>query len=82
MNDEDITKLAAKLTQSLATKDDISELKNDITKLAAQADFLRLEEKVDEILKHVEGLGDTDDDHEIRLKRIENIPTIAQQLKQ
>lgn len=65
MNDADITKLAAKLTVSLATK----------------ADIKRLEEKIDTVLKYAEAVDETTDNHEKRLKTIERIPIIAHELK-
>lgn len=44
MNDADITKLAAKLTVSLATKEDIKDLKIEL-----KSDIRRLEGKIDDL---------------------------------
>ena len=72
MTDEDITKLASKLTDSLATKKDLQKLENKMDEL---------KDKVDTILEFTEGLDETATDHEKRLKKIDSIPVIAHQIK-
>lgn len=86
MNDDDITKLAAKLTASLATKDDIKDIKSDIGDI--RSDIKGLEEKIDDldqkadtILQFTEAVDETTDDHEERLRNIEHIPVIVHELK-
>lgn len=86
MNDKDIAKLAAKLTVSLATKDDINGLKGDINGL--KGDIKRLEEKIDNldqkadtILHFAEAVDESTDNHEKRLRAIERVPIIAHGLK-
>lgn len=73
MTDKDITKLASKLTESLATKDDIKGVKQDIksleNKLENKIDYL--DSKADTILEFAEAVDETTADHEKRLKRIE-----------
>ncbi len=70
MNDDDITKLATKLSESLATKDD---LKN----LATKKDLEQLEHKVDVILEFATAIEETTSDHEKRLKKLESTPSIT-----
>lgn len=79
MTDQDIIKLASKLTQSLATKDDIKNVKDDIKKLEVKLEdrIYKLDEKIDSILKYVENIDDATFDQEKRLKRIEAIPAVA-----
>ncbi len=89
MNDDDIAKLATKLTQSLATKDDIKMLQGDIKMLQGdikmlQGDIKRLETKIDEvdhkadvILKYADGIEETVVDLDKRVNKIEAIPLIA-----
>ena len=72
MNDEDIAKLAAKLTVTLATKEDIEKLDKKIDKL---------NQKADTILNFAEEVDNSVFDHEERLKRIESIPMVAHELK-
>ncbi len=72
MNDKDITKLASKLTQSLAMKDDIARLERKID---------RVDEKADTILKFAESVDEITTTHGKRLDRIEAIPIVAHQLK-
>lgn len=69
MTDKDITKLASKLTESLATKDDIKGVKQDIKSLENKIDYL--DSKADTILEFAEAVDETTADHEKRLKRIE-----------
>lgn len=71
MTDEDITKLANQLTQSLATKEDIKGLRFALDELNAKSDT---------ILEFAEGIDETVADHEKRLKAIELIPAIAQSI--
>lgn len=82
MTDEDINKLASKLTQSLATKDDLRDLatKKELRNLATRGDINRLEKKIDEldkkadsILEFADGVDDDLQDHKKRLKRLEAI---------
>lgn len=86
MNDEDIAKLAARLTTSLATKDDIRDLKGDINGL--KVDIKRLEVKIDKvdqkadtILQFAEAVDEIVDKHEKKLRRIESIPVIAHEIR-
>ncbi|MEK7616431.1 MAG: hypothetical protein AAB414_00045 [Patescibacteria group bacterium] len=81
MNDSDINKLAAKLTKSLAIKDDLKELatKEDLKKLERKID--ELDGKADTILEFAEAVDETVSGHEKRLKRIEAVPVIAHQIK-
>lgn len=83
MTDKDITKLASRLTKSLATKEDIKnlELKVDIhiKRLEKKIDYL--DAKTDTILEFAEAVDETTVDHEKRLKRIEAVPVIAHQIK-
>lgn len=92
MTDKDITKLASKLTQSLATKEDLKELatKEDIKRLEKKIDEVdkRLGNKIDEvdkkassIMEFASGIDETTTNHEKRLKRIEQIPAVAHQIK-
>lgn len=76
MNDEDINKLAAKLTVSLATKEDLKQLKDDL-----QSDIKRLEDKIDTVLQFAEAVDETTTDLSNKVKRIESIPVIAHELK-
>jgi len=101
MNDADITKLAAKLSKSLASKDDLKRVEDKLkaldsqlsgkidhlnskvedklkaldTKLSSKIDSLN--SKTDTILKFIEEVDKTTDNHEKRLKIIETIPAIA-----
>ena len=79
MTDKDIIKLAAKLTKSLATSDDIREVKEEIRQvkeqMATKGELKKVKEKVDYlndktsvILELVENINE---DHEKRLKRLE-----------
>ncbi|EKD85148.1 MAG: hypothetical protein ACD_38C00076G0010 [uncultured bacterium] len=92
MADDDITKLIAGLTKSLVTKDDIRELatkedvrvvKEDIrrleTRLVKKMDELNT--KADTIMEFADEVDKIAVDHEKRLKKIENIPVIAHQIK-
>lgn len=72
MNDKDIAKLAAKLTISLATKDDIKRLEKKIEDL---------DQKTDTILQFAEAVDKTADNYGKRLRSIERIPIIAHELK-
>lgn len=87
MTDEDITRLASKLTQSLATKDDITGVKNDINEVKdnlrevkneLKNDIRKLENKIDElddkaniILKFADGVNEKTIEHDKRLKALE-----------
>lgn len=75
MTDEDISKLAAQLTQNLATKEDLVNLEGRLTGLIEEVDH-----KTEMILSVVDKVDETVDDHEKRLKKIEAIPTIAHSL--
>lgn len=83
MNDADITKLAAKLTVSLATKDDIKMLEGKIdstnSKLGKKIDIL--DKKIDKVLEYAQAIDETVGKHEKRLRNIERIPIIAHELK-
>ncbi len=83
MTDEDINKLVSKLSKSLATKEDIREVKVDIqrleTRLGKKMDELNV--KADTIMEFAEAVDETTSDHEKRLKRIEAVPVIAHQIK-
>lgn len=83
MNDKDIIKLAAKLTESLATKDDIKGVKDDIKRIEQKFDgkFKELNEKADTILEFAEHVDETVFEHEKKLKDIERIPVIAHELR-
>ncbi len=93
MTDKDIAKLASRLAESLATKEDLKEVKVDIkslegniNKLEGKIDELEgkideLDSKTDTILEFAEGVDETSMDHEKRLKKIEAIPVIAHQIK-
>ena len=90
MTDEDINKLAAKLTKSLATKEDLESLvtKEDLKYLATKEDIKRLEKKIDDVDKKAssifvfaEGVDEVSTDHERRLNELESISTIAHQIK-
>ncbi|MBI2022765.1 hypothetical protein HYS97_02870 [Candidatus Daviesbacteria bacterium] len=90
LTDKDIVKLAANFTQTLATKEDLKKLatKEDLKKLATKEDLKKLATKVDEldqkadkILEFADGIEETTEDHEKRLKQIEALPSIAHQLK-
>ena len=83
MTDEDIAKLASQLTESLATKQDISDVKQDIKRLEERlgAKIDELEGKVDVILTYADGINESVEDHEKRLKNIETVPAIAHDLK-
>lgn len=72
MTDEEINKLALKITANVATKEDIQSLKQDLG---------RLEDKMDTILELAEGTEEEVQAHEKRLKYIERIPAIAHELK-
>lgn len=72
MTDDDITKLVAKLIVSLATKADIKRLEKKIDDL---------DKKADTILEHSEAVDEGVDKHEKRLRNIERIPIIANELK-
>lgn len=84
MTDKDITKLAAKLTKSLATQENVSEIKNEIAEVKekVQEVYRKLdkriaivEEKADGILELVDNINE---DHEKRLKRLEkSVPAAA-----
>lgn len=76
MNDADITKLAAKLTVSLATKEDIQQLEKKLTQM-----INKLDKKADTILQFAEEVDDVTVDHEQRIKKLESIPVITHQLK-
>ena len=75
MNDDDIAKLATKLTQSLATKDDIKMLQGDIKRLETKID--EVDHKADVILKYADGIEETVVDLDKRVNKIEAIPLIA-----
>lgn len=93
MTDEEITKIALKLSGALVTKEDIKGLatKEDLRNLATKEDLSKvkedvemlnlkidkLDEKADGILNYVYNINETVDDHEKRLKRIESLPIIA-----
>lgn len=83
MNDEDIAKLASRLSKSLATKEDIKEVKVDIqrleNRLGKKIDELNV--KADTIMEFASEVDKTTTDHEKRLKRIEAVPIIAHQIK-
>ena len=83
MTDEDVNKLVSKLSKSLATKEDIREVKVDIqrleTRLGKKMDELNV--KADTIMEFAEAVDETTSDHEKRLKRIEAVPVIAHQIK-
>lgn len=87
MNDEDITKLAAKLSISLASKEDLQELKTELkvdirkleVKLGSKID--KLDQKINTVLKFAEAVDETTADIDRRVKRIERIPVIAHELK-
>ncbi|OGE32904.1 hypothetical protein A3C59_01730 [Candidatus Daviesbacteria bacterium RIFCSPHIGHO2_02_FULL_36_13] len=92
MNDADITKLAAKLTKSLATQDNIKEIKDDLKELATKTDLNMVKDNIKRLEKKIDYLDDktnvilnfaenVNEDHEKRLKRIERVPVIAHQLK-
>lgn len=72
MTDKDIVKLASRLTESLATKDDLKRLEGKIDELNI---------KTDTILEFAEEVDKTVYDHEERLKNIEAVPVIAHQIK-
>lgn len=72
MTDKDIAKLASRLTESLATKDDLKRLEGKIDELNI---------KTDTILEFAEEVDKTVHDHEERLKNIEAVPVIAHQIK-
>lgn len=83
MSDEDIAKLAARLTKSLATKEDIKDLKTEL-----KADLKRLDGKIDEVDKNVrtvlefaEAVDETTTGLDKRLRAVERIPAIAHQIK-
>lgn len=78
MTNKAITKLASKLTKSLATEADITEVKTDIK--GVKADIKRLKSKIDyldskahTILEFAEIVDETVSDHRRRLKRIEAV---------
>ena len=92
MADDDITKLIAGLTKSLVTKDDIRELATKEDVRVVKEDIRRLEtrlvKKMDELNTKADTIMEFADegdkiavDHEKRLKKIENIPVIAHQIK-
>lgn len=94
MTDEDIIKLASKLTQSLATKEDLKvlevRLESKISGLGKKIDEVDkklskkiddLNDKADSILVFADGVDETTTDHGKRLDRIEAIPVIAHQIK-
>ncbi len=63
MNDQDISKLAAKLTESLVAKEDINRLENEIKKL---------DKKADTILEFAQAVDEEVDNHEKRLTKVED----------
>lgn len=88
MTDEEINKLASKLTkslaskedlESLATKDDIKEVKKDIKRLEQKIDDV--DKKADSILVFAEEVDKVTVDHEERLKGIESVPVVAHHVK-
>ncbi len=94
MTDEDINKLASRLTKSLATKEDLEPFatKDDLKSFATKDDIKRLErrlerridnldKKADSILEFADAVDETVTNHDKRLKRIESIPVIAHHIK-
>lgn len=79
MNDDEIAKLAAQLTVSLATKDDIKDLKTDIEKLERKID--NLDQKANTILEFAEAVDETTTSLNQRLRKVESISIIAHELK-
>lgn len=78
MNDDEVTKLAAKLTVSLATKDDIKDLKTNIKRLERKIDDL--DQKADTILQFAEAVDETTTEIDQRVRGMESIPVIAHEL--
>ncbi len=83
MNDQEMTKLILKLTEILATKEDLLNFatKEDLKRLATKEDIRRLEEKTNIILEFAEGVDEETSNLKRRVQAIENIPVIAHQLK-
>lgn len=77
MTDEEITKIALKLSKAVVTKEDLNDLatKEDIKKLETKID--EVDSKADIILSLVDGIDEVTGDHEKRLKRIEALPVIT-----
>lgn len=78
--------------KNFATKDDILAIKEDITSvkddvIGIKAGVRKLETKIDNLdkkfevlLTYIDGVDETTTDHEKRLKKIESIPNIAQEI--
>jgi hypothetical protein len=81
MTDEDITKLANKLTVNLATKEDLKLLATNVDLKRLEVKIDELDAKTDVILSYASGIDEVSEEHGKRLKRIESLPTVAHELK-
>lgn len=75
MTDEDITKLASRLTKTLATKEDLNGVEK---RLNSKLDALN--DKANTILEYADNIEEIVQDHEKRLKRVEAVPVVAHNL--
>lgn len=76
MNDEDIAKLAAKLGEVIASKEDLNVGLNKV-----ETKIEEVNQKADLILKYADGIDDSVTDHEKRLKAIESVSVVAHELR-
>lgn len=93
MNDQDIARLADKLAKTLATKEDVQLLREDLSGVkedvqvlredmnAVKQDLSRLEDKIDTVLQFAESIDETVSEHGRILKDITSIPLIAHELR-